>query len=218
MNDIDAALDEIQDLNHSHEKAHGLINIGLAYHDLRRHLPNSSDLFMKLASETFNEAAVTAQNIGDLRLASYAWGHLGHLYEEAQRYQDALQLTRKAVFAAQQANLKGGNWLIASPKEGGTAWIDYWVVTKAAIGLRKRLCEEWINYQLSPSVQVEVVKSQGVSPVVDNVAPLVTSAQQKLFHVGDNEYFKTVAIWQVMSEKTEKAFDQMWEEAKKHRK
>lgn len=121
-------------------------------------------------------------------------------------------------FAAQQANLKGGNWLIASPKEGGTAWIDYWVVTKAAKGQVKKLCEEWINYQLSPSVQAEVVKSQGVSPVVDNVGKLVTPAQQKLFHVGDNEYFKTVAIWQVMSEETEKAFDQMWEEAKKHRK
>jgi len=32
--------------------------------------------------------------------------------------------------------------------------------------------------------------------------------------VSDNDYFKTVAIWQVMSEKTEKAFGEMWEAAK----
>lgn len=117
-------------------------------------------------------------------------------------------------FAAQQANIKGGKWLIAAPKEGGSAWIDYWCITHAAKGLTKRLCERWINFQLSRSVQVAVVKSQGVSPVVDNVASLVTPEEKEMFHVGDNEYFKTVAIWQVMSEKTEKAFDEMWKQAK----
>jgi len=120
-------------------------------------------------------------------------------------------------FAAAAANKKGGRWLIASPKEGGTAWIDYWCITSAAKGMTKRLCEEWINYQLSPKVQVEVVRQQGVSPTVNNVASLVTPEEKKLFHVGDNEYFKTVAIWQVMSEKTEKAIGEMWEEAKKQR-
>ena len=38
-----------------------------------------------------------------------------------------------------------------------------------------------------------------------------------MFHVGDNDYFKTVALWQVLSAETQKAFDAMWEDAKKHR-
>jgi spermidine/putrescine transport system substrate-binding protein len=120
-------------------------------------------------------------------------------------------------FAAAAANKKGGRWLIASPKEGGTAWIDLWCITRAATGMKKRLCEEWINFQLSPKVQAEVVRSQGVSPVVNNAAPLLTAEEVKMFHVGDNDYFKTVAIWRVMSEETEKAFGEMWEAAKKHR-
>ncbi len=120
-------------------------------------------------------------------------------------------------FAAAQANKKGGKWLIASPREGGTAWIDYWCITRVAKGMKKKLCEEWINLQLSPEAQVSVVKNQGVSPVVSNVGTLVTSEEKDLFHVGDNDYFKTVAIWRVMSEKTEKAFGEMWEEAKKQR-
>jgi hypothetical protein len=33
--------------------------------------------------------------------------------------------------------------------------------------------------------------------------------------VGDNDYFKTVAIWRVMSEKPEKAFGEKWQEAKR---
>jgi len=125
-----------------------------------------------------------------------------------------LSLATTWGFAAQQANIKGGHWLIASPQEGGTAWIDYWVLTKSAHGQVKKLCEEWINFQLSPAVQAQVVKAQGVSPVVNNVGDLVTAEEKEMFHVGDNEYFKTVAIWQVMSEKTEKAFGEMWEEAK----
>ncbi|NTU60617.1 MAG: extracellular solute-binding protein, partial [Deltaproteobacteria bacterium] len=121
-------------------------------------------------------------------------------------------------FAAAKANAKGGKWGVAAPKEGGTAWIDYWCVTSAAKGLKKKLCEEWINLQLSPTFQAGVVKDQGVSPVVPVEGNLLTPEEKSLFHVGDNAYFKTVAIWQVLSEKTEKAFGEMWETAKKQRK
>jgi len=128
-----------------------------------------------------------------------------------------LSLATDWGFAAQQANLRGGKWLIASPKEGGTAWIDYWCITRAAQGKTKRICEEWIDFQLSPAQQAQVVKMQGVSPVVDNVGSLVTDQEKVMFHVGDNDYFKTVALWRVLSEETQQAFDDMWEAAKKHR-
>jgi spermidine/putrescine transport system substrate-binding protein len=129
-----------------------------------------------------------------------------------------LSLATTWGFAVVKANQKGGHWKLASPQEGGSAWIDYWCVTHAAKGMKKKLCEEWINMQLSPKYQAAVVKQQGVSPVIDNVGNLVTPEEKLLFHVGNNDYFKTVAIWQVMSEKTEKAFGEMWETAKKLRK
>ena len=52
----------------------------------------------------FSEAGAMADSIGDRRTASYAWGHLGKLYEEENRYAEALQLTRRAIYAAQQVN------------------------------------------------------------------------------------------------------------------
>ena len=125
-----------------------------------------------------------------------------------------LSLATTWGFAAQQANHNGGKWLLASPKEGGSAWIDYWCITSAANGLTKRLCERWINFQLSQYVQVDVVKSLGVSPVVNSVSSMVTNEEKEMFHVGDNDYFDTVAIWQVMSEKTEAAFEEMWKTAR----
>src|SRR5262249_16426422 len=54
------------------------------------------------AAGAFNAAAHIARTINDQRTLSYALGHLGALYEEEQRYNEALQLTRQALFAAQQ--------------------------------------------------------------------------------------------------------------------
>ena len=45
-----------------------------------------------------------AESMGDRRTSSYAWGSLGKLYEDERRYQEALELTRRATFAAQQIN------------------------------------------------------------------------------------------------------------------
>ena len=71
---------------------------------------------------------------------------------------------------------------------------------------------------LAPERQVDVVRAQGVSPAVGNVADLVTETERKIFHVGNNDYFKTIALWQVMDKKTVKAFAEMWTEAKQQRK
>jgi spermidine/putrescine-binding protein len=128
-----------------------------------------------------------------------------------------LSLATTWGFAAQQANLKGGNWLLASPKEGGTAWIDCWYIGVGAEGITKTLAEEWINFMLDPARQADVVKSQGVSPVIADVGDLLDAKDKAMFHVGDEAYFKTVALWRVMSEETEEAFNNMWEEAKTHR-
>ena len=95
--------------------------------------------------------------------------------------------------------------------------LDYWCTTKAAKGMTKKLCEEWINFMLDPVRQADVVHAQGVLPVVDNVGKMVSESEREMFHVGDNDYFKTVALWWVMDDKTVKAFAEMWAEAKKLR-
>ena len=101
---LDMALDEIQNLEHSHEKAYGLINIGLTYHNLCFHLPDDKTILLRLSLQTFNEAIVVAKTIDDLRAESYACGYLGKLLEDEKKYQEALKMTRRAIFAAQQLN------------------------------------------------------------------------------------------------------------------
>jgi tetratricopeptide (TPR) repeat protein len=56
------------------------------------------------AAGSFVEGAEVADKIRDVRTRSYAEGYLGHLYETEHRYDEGLQLTRRAIFSAQAAN------------------------------------------------------------------------------------------------------------------
>jgi CHAT domain-containing protein len=98
---LDQAMTYLPHLAPTHTKVYDLINIGRAYHRLAATHP----ALVLRAVDVFTDAARIAQTLGDQRAASYAWGHLGHLYEEAHQYQEALQLTRQAVFAAQQVHV-----------------------------------------------------------------------------------------------------------------
>jgi CHAT domain-containing protein len=86
----------------THDKADALINLSLGYRKLARAVPATADHLIRAAS-LLQQAAGLAQSLGDGRLVSYAYGYLGHLYETEYRYEEALRLTRRAVFAAQSA-------------------------------------------------------------------------------------------------------------------
>ena len=100
---LDRALDDTRKLDPSHDKAFGLINIGLTYRHLRPHLPEYNDLHL-LSSRAFNEALILSEMIGDLRSLSYACGYLGTLSEDEKRHQEALRFTLRATLVAQQGN------------------------------------------------------------------------------------------------------------------
>ena len=54
---LDKARDQVSGLETSHDKAAGLINIGLAYSDLRTNLTDAKDSLSLAAFQTFSEAA-----------------------------------------------------------------------------------------------------------------------------------------------------------------
>ncbi len=101
---FDKALNKSRGLANSHDKAFGLIKIGQGYYDLCPHLSGERDPLLVLAFNALNQAANVAEDINDLRAVSYAWGYLGKVYEDERRYEEALQLTRRAAYAAQQVN------------------------------------------------------------------------------------------------------------------
>jgi CHAT domain-containing protein len=101
---LDQAFDALKDFEPSHDKAMNLIQVGLGYHQLRASMPAMDAPLLLRAAGVLLEATTVAEQVGDARTRSYADGYLGHLYETEHRYDEALQLTRRAVFSAQSAN------------------------------------------------------------------------------------------------------------------
>jgi CHAT domain-containing protein/tetratricopeptide (TPR) repeat protein len=102
---LEKATDRIQRVEDSYAKAYSLINIGLLYSDLRLLLPARNKSLVMQAYTSFTEALRVAEKLNDQRTTSYAYGHLANLYEDQLQYQAALELTRRAIFAAQQQNI-----------------------------------------------------------------------------------------------------------------
>ncbi len=58
----------------------------------------------QLKAQTLQKAIAITRNIADKRAESFAMGALGRVYEQAQNWDVAMQLTQQAALAAQQAN------------------------------------------------------------------------------------------------------------------
>ena len=101
---LDLAFNTLKDFEPSHDKAMNLIQVGLGYQQLRASMPAMDASLLLRAAGVLLEATTVAEHVGDARTRSYAEGYLGHLYETEHRYDEALQLTRQAVFSAQSAN------------------------------------------------------------------------------------------------------------------
>ena len=89
-------------LDNSHDKAYGLINIGMTYRQMGQVVKDGPDRFSSLALKILKEASDISLEIGDHLSASYSLGYAGQIYEETSQYQIALSYTRRAIFEAQQ--------------------------------------------------------------------------------------------------------------------
>ncbi len=86
----------------SHQKSYGLISMGRLHVE---HQPMGPEASRMAAYQAFKEAQTVAESTGDNRALSYALGYQGQLYEHSARYPEALQLSRRALYLAQSANV-----------------------------------------------------------------------------------------------------------------
>jgi len=97
----------LNNLPDSRDKAYGLINLAeqelkvgkMPVEGFNRELTPREELRPTLL---LNQALTVARNIGNARAESFAIGSLGQLYEGNREYGKAMELTRRAQFAAQQ--------------------------------------------------------------------------------------------------------------------
>jgi CHAT domain-containing protein len=87
----------------NHATAFSLIAIGRLAWKLYKDPANKSDQWLPYVYQLLTEADTMARKLGDYRAESYAAGYLGQLYQDKNRIDEALILTDRAIFAAQQA-------------------------------------------------------------------------------------------------------------------
>ncbi len=80
----------------------GLIALGQLAQQIRAKLPEQSAQLLAIAYQALDAARNVANRLGNATAKAHVYGHLGQLYQQAKRYDDALSLTRQAVFFAQQ--------------------------------------------------------------------------------------------------------------------
>lgn len=90
----EAALAETKQLTASHDQTYLFILCGQTFRQLGQRVPGAHD--------AYDAAQRVAEAIGDRLANSYALGYLGQLYEDQSRNDEALTLTRRALFLAQQ--------------------------------------------------------------------------------------------------------------------
>ena len=100
---LDQAADILRGLEPSHEQISTFITVGLTYAKLRAFLVELNRDLTLASFQTLHNGARAADQLGDHRASSFAWGYLGKLYEDEHRYEEALGVTQHAILMSQQA-------------------------------------------------------------------------------------------------------------------
>ena len=100
---LDQASGILRELEPSHEQISSFITVGLTYAKLRSSLVELSKDLTLAAFQALHDAARAADQLGDRRGSSFAWGYLGKLYEDERRYGEALDVTQQAILMGRQA-------------------------------------------------------------------------------------------------------------------
>ncbi len=101
---LDIADQRFRSLPDSHGKVYGLINIAQSYKRVSTLCKDTTKIadLLYLSYKLLTDSAIMAEKIMDMRAASYAYGYLAQLHEERGSFDDAIELTRKALQAAQK--------------------------------------------------------------------------------------------------------------------
>jgi CHAT domain-containing protein len=112
INQIKKALQIIQPLPASHTKSFGLLTLNRlaiqTQQEFNQELklePQQVQKIQQIRYQVLQLAKTSAETNQDKLSLSYTYGHLGRLYEDEKRYAQALLLTRKALFLAQEMML-----------------------------------------------------------------------------------------------------------------
>jgi len=99
---LEVAKNHVEQTEENHNKAYNWISLGLIAQKLSEKNTDQPH-WQSFAYHAFKQAEKVGEKNSDARAISYAKGYLGHLYSKEGRYEEALQLTRQAIFSIEKS-------------------------------------------------------------------------------------------------------------------
>ena len=181
------------------------INSGLLYTDLSRNMPEQAEALANQAYGEFSTALAAAKKSGDLRTESYAYGYMGKLYENDKRFEEALELTRRAQFAAQQVNaseaLYRWHWqsgrIHASMGQIDMALASYRHALRYLQAVREELSSCYANPESSYQKTASVVCAELVDLLLQRASQLKPGETQEPFLIEARDTLETLKVFEL---------------------
>jgi putative spermidine/putrescine transport system substrate-binding protein len=86
------------------------------------------------------------------------------------------------------------------PKEGATAWVDYWLVSAQTKNAEAAMA--WLNYIHDAKTQSLIYKATGYGPTNQDVTPLLDADAVKLYHLDEPSYMDGLSLWKATPERS----------------
>ena len=97
---------------------------------------------------------------------------------------------------SRRLNASGKHFLMHMPKEGAVGMFDSYMISKKSHQVA--LAHQFIDHQISPSVQKEMVMITGLAPANIETLALMTPDEIKHLHLDDQDYFNRMLLWDHM--------------------
>ena len=82
------------------------------------------------------------------------------------------------------------------PKEGATAWVDYWLVSAGT--KNADAAQVFLNYIQDAKTQSLIYAATGYGPTNQNVVPLLDKDSVALYHLDEPDYMTGLSLWQAV--------------------
>ncbi|HOS96367.1 MAG TPA: extracellular solute-binding protein [Deltaproteobacteria bacterium] len=109
----------------------------------------------------------------------------------------------------------GGNWAVTIPKEGATAWVDTWVITKNVTDPdTEHAAYAFIDFMISPESQARMAKITSYGPINPYSTRYLTAQEKRKYYLTDPKFFHEFILWQPLSEATLRRYHETWERSR----
>lgn len=152
-----------------------------------------------------NVYSLTKKQLKEVKNKLFEFNSLhGHYYKGGG---DEIQLAKKGKIVAYNswfdpsARLKsaGKNFEMIIPKEGAVGMFDSYLLH--ANSKKDDLVHQYINHQITPEIQLEMVRITGLAPANIETLSLLKPQEIKALHLDDMEYFGKMILWDNMPRK-----------------